>query len=93
MMDPSVNTLIFQSVSGILAGCALGTVHFLTLSWNVNKFASGQVLVAMLMQLVRFAGLGLALYGLARWGVLPLVSATAGLALVRWWVLRYTGTV
>ncbi|WP_092464960.1 ATP synthase subunit I [Donghicola eburneus] len=73
---------------GGLAGFILGLAHFLSLSRVVQMLVGGPVGLGLVLQLVRFAVLGGALYGIAQLGPLPLLAALAGVILARVLVLR-----
>ena len=73
---------------GGLAGFTLGLAHFLSLSRVVQMLVGGPVGLGLVLQLVRFAVLGGALYEIAQLGPLPLLAALAGVILARVLVLR-----
>jgi F1F0 ATPase subunit 2 len=76
---------LLPACAGFGAGVLLGASHFLTLHWNVRMLALGRAqLIAMTLQLARFALLAVALALIARiFGALPLVVATAGIIAAR----------
>jgi hypothetical protein len=78
---------IFLAFGG-LAGFTLGLAQFLSLSRVVQMLVGGPVGLGLVLQLVRFAVLGGALYGIAPLGPLSLLAALAGVILARVLVLR-----
>ncbi len=78
----------FQALSGLAVGGLLGLFHFGALWWNVGYLANGSVLRALVVQLLRFAVLAGALYGVAQLGALVLLSAAIGILVARSLILR-----
>ncbi|HVJ41035.1 MAG TPA: ATP synthase subunit I [Dongiaceae bacterium] len=74
--------------AALIAGIALGLLHFSALWWNCRSFAEGRIGFALLVQLARFAILILAFVGLAKLGAGPLLAAALGLLLARGVVRR-----
>jgi F1F0 ATPase subunit 2 len=77
----------------LAAGAAVGALYFLTLHWNVRKFAAGRspvLALALALQLARFAALAGVLAVVAvHFGALPLLVATAGILAARTVFLRW----
>ncbi|HVJ32726.1 MAG TPA: ATP synthase subunit I [Terriglobia bacterium] len=74
--------------AALIAGVALGLLHFSALWWNCRSFAEGRIGFALLVQLARFAILILAFVGLVKLGAGPLLAAALGLLLARGAVRR-----
>jgi F1F0 ATPase subunit 2 len=76
--------------AGFGAGVLIGASYFLTLRWNVRMLALGHApLLAMGLQLARFALLAVALVLIARsFGAVSLVAVIAGILAARAAVLR-----
>ncbi len=71
------------------AGCGLGLLYFGVLWWNVRLLTSGtKPVMAVLLGLARFAGLGFALFLASHSGVLPLLSMGCGVLAGRGVVVR-----
>ena len=77
---------------GLLAGFLAGLVHFWSLNIVMRRLVAGDM-SAVALQLLRFAALGTALYGLASIGALVLISAAFGILLARSRVLSKIGPV
>lgn len=80
-LDP-IAGLAAALVLGLIAGFVLGVLHFKTLRLVSDRLVQGDM-CAVALQLGRFALLGLALFGLAKLGAVPLLAATAGLLVAR----------
>lgn len=77
---------------GLGVGLAAGAAYFATLWWNTQLYLSGgRALLALLIQVVRFALLLAALAALALFGALPLLTGAVGLLIARTLVLRRLG--
>jgi len=74
--------LLATLVFGLLAGMVLGALHFKSLRLVSDRLAQGDM-TAIALQLGRFAVLGVALFGLAKLGAVPLLAATAGILVAR----------
>jgi F1F0 ATPase subunit 2 len=72
-------------------GAIIGTMHFLTLRWNVRMLADSRPLpLAFATQLARFVLTAGALAIVAdNFGVFPLLLATAGILVARTAMLRH----
>ncbi len=72
-------------------GALIGTLHFLTLRWNVSMLALGRApLLAVALQLGRFALLAGVLAAIAvGFGALPLLLAAAGILAARMGAVRW----
>lgn len=82
--------IIVQLIAGLFIGGVLGTIHFYSLHWNTNNFLiKGRALSALLIQLARFALLSVALFYLAQWSAIALLSSLIALLVARQWVLSY----
>jgi len=70
------------------AGGLLGVVHFISLRWNVHHLVAGHVVLALGLQLLRFALTGTALTLSVRlFGAVPLLAGSLGLMAARTGVL------
>jgi N-ATPase, AtpR subunit len=69
----------------LAAGIVIGGFYFLTLRWNVRMVvAGGSLLPAIVVQLGRFAAIGIVLAFIAGYfGALPLLAATVGVLAAR----------
>lgn len=74
--------------SGIAAGSGAGAAYFATLRLNARSYARHAIGVAIALQAVRFAMLGLVLYGLARLGPAALLAGLCGVVIARHVLLR-----
>jgi len=73
----------------LIVGLAAGTAHFGLLRWNTALYLTGAGLARPLgIQAVRLAATTLLLAFAASHGVLPLLTATAGVLLARLVVVR-----
>jgi F1F0 ATPase subunit 2 len=72
----------------LAAGFIAGWLHFGSLAVVARKLAEGRN-GAVLLQLARFAALGLFLYVSSRLGALPLIAAATGILGARPFVLRW----
>jgi F1F0 ATPase subunit 2 len=85
--------LIASALTGgawLAAGAAVGALYFLTLHWNVRMFAGRSPVLALALQLARFAAIAGALAIVAvHFGALPLLVATAGILAARTVFLRW----
>jgi F1F0 ATPase subunit 2 len=84
---------IAGAVFGLAAGALLGLAHFGSLWWNTGLYARGGAAAALVIQLARFAVLGLVLAGLAHLGAMPLLAGALGLIAVRHLVVRRLGRI
>jgi hypothetical protein len=68
----------------------IGSLYWLTLRWSAATLTSGQsIVLAIAVQLVRFAALGAFLAFVAiHWGALPLLLSAGGVMVARAVVLR-----
>lgn len=80
-----------QILIGLVAGGALGVVHFASLRWVADRYAEGGAVGALVVQLARFAVLIAALFGLAKVGAAALLSGALGLLIARFLVVRRLG--
>jgi hypothetical protein len=71
----------------VLAGLALGWLHFRSLRWVAERLAAGQPL-AVLLQIARMLLLALFFYLCAQLGTSTLLLAAAGVLIGRFLVLR-----
>ncbi|MGE4072002.1 MAG: ATP synthase subunit I [Lysobacterales bacterium] len=71
----------------LLAGVALGWLHFRSLRWVAERLLAGQPVV-VLVQMVRILLLAVFFYLCARLGASTLLSAAAGVLIGRLWVMR-----
>ena len=78
-----------SALAALTGGFAIGLLHFLSLRFCVDAFAGGKAARAIVLQFGRFAVTGLALYGFARLGALPLLFAALGLLAARAILLRW----
>lgn len=79
-------SLTFAATAGywFVTGALLGLAHFRTLRWNVRCMIGGRPLLALALQVLRFAATGAALTLIARgFGTLPLLAGTLGLLAAR----------
>jgi F1F0 ATPase subunit 2 len=83
-------SLTLQAGVWLSCGALIGTLHLLTLRWNVKLFiAGGAPLLAMALQLGRLAILtGVLAVIVSRFGALSLLVATAGILIARTAALR-----
>jgi F1F0 ATPase subunit 2 len=74
----------------LAAGVLIGGFHFLTLQWNVQRFATGQSpVLALAIQLMRFVVIaGVLAIITRRFGAMPLLIAMAGIFATRTAVIR-----
>jgi len=87
MPDPIV--LALQLAAGLVLGGAVGAAHFGALRASVGLIVEGGAMRALLLQLARFAGTGVALAGIALWlGAWALLAAAAGIGIARVVMLR-----
>jgi len=80
-----------QAVLALLAGLVLGYVHFGALRRLSADYLSGRARRALGLQLARLGVMAAALFGLAKWGALPLLAGALGILLARAVVLRRAG--
>ena len=70
------------------AGGLLGTMHFLSLRWNVERLVAGQPLLSLGLQLFRLVLTGSAMTLTVRlFGAVPLLAGSLGLMAARTGVL------
>ncbi|MEX3916379.1 ATP synthase subunit I [Paraburkholderia sp. BR10872] len=79
---------IWAGAAGLIAGVAVGAVHFAALRWNARLFASGRIGFALGAQALRCVLTALLLFALARAGVPALLAGMAGLLLACHTALR-----
>lgn len=74
----------------LVAGTVIGAVHFLSLRWNVRRFAAGRSLLpVVIVQLGRFVAIGVVLAIIARsFGALALLAAALGILAARTVIVR-----
>lgn len=82
---------MLQILLGLAVGGALGVLHFGSLRWVAQRYAEGGAAGAVLVQLLRFAVLGLVLFGLAKVGAAALLAGAVGLLIARYVVVRRLG--
>jgi len=88
-LGPDTLRLTLAAIAAFALGLGLGALHFLSLKLGVRLFVAGRVLAPALLMPLRFLVLGVALYGVARYGgAIPLVAAAGGLLLARAVILR-----
>jgi F1F0 ATPase subunit 2 len=89
-MEHDVLKLVFDGSFWLVIGALLGAFHFLSLRRSAQMLATGSaVLLALALQLIRFAVLAGALGFITRHdGVLALLVATLGVLASRTAVLR-----
>jgi len=89
----SAHDLAFAA-AWLAAGAGLGTVHFLSLRWNLRMLAAGRALLAVAaVQLTRFVTVGILLAAITIYfGALPLLAATLGLLAARTVIVRREAT-
>jgi F1F0 ATPase subunit 2 len=70
----------------LIAGALAGSAYFLTLRWNVDLLVrGGPVLLALALQMLRFAAIAALLAVVAsRFGAAALLAAALGLVAARW---------
>lgn len=90
-MSGSVAANAVAVLAGFSAGALLGFLHFGLLWWNVRLYASGGVIAASGLQMLRFILIAAGLWGLARLGSLPLLASAPGVLLARGALLRHLG--
>lgn len=77
-------SLIAGVAGWFAAGGLLGGAHFLSLRWNIRSLLSGQPLLSLGLQLLRFALTGGALMLVTKsFGATPLLTAAFGLMAAR----------
>lgn len=79
-------TWLATGMAGLLVGFIAGLFYFRSLNIVARRLINGD-LTAVGLQAVRFAALGLVLYGLTRFGAVALLAALAGIVLARSHVL------
>lgn len=74
----------------LCAGLGVGLLYFRGLRHGVHLLATGSsIRNVVALTLVRFLGLGMVLFAVARWeGALPLLAASMGIVLARFVALR-----
>lgn len=85
--------LVLNAGAWFAIGALIGAFHYVTLRWNAQMLAIGSsVLVALAIQLIRFAVIAGVLAVITRYyGALPLLVATLGVLVSRAAVLRLGG--
>lgn len=69
-------------LAGLLVGFIAGLFYFRSLNIVARRLINGD-LTAVGLQALRFAALGLVLYGLTRFGAVALLAALAGIVFAR----------
>lgn len=93
-MLPAVPQLgpVTGAAVGLGVGLVAGGAYFASLWWNTRLYLEGgRALLAILLQVVRFALLLVALAALALFGALPLLMGAVGLLIARTLVVRRLG--
>ncbi len=81
---PEYLWLIAAASGWFLAGTLLGSLHFVSLRWNVRCILRGQPLFSLGLQLLRFTVTGGALVLVTRlFGAMPLLAGVLGLMAAR----------
>lgn len=76
---------------GVVVGFGLGMVYFGSLWWNVQAWVGGDMVRAAVTQILRFALVAVAFFGLAKLGAAALLCGALGLLAARALVLRRFG--
>lgn len=78
-------SLLLAGVGWLVLGALIGTLHMLTLGWNVRLFASGGPLArALVLQALRLGLVAAIMAAVAiHEGALPLLLAAVGILLAR----------
>ncbi len=83
---------VFAAMAGLAVGAVTGLGYFGSLWWNTRLYVSGgSALMALLLQIGRFIVLFAVFVMLARFGAVPLLSASLGLFLARSLLIRRLG--
>jgi F1F0 ATPase subunit 2 len=91
-MSEAALLLALHAAIGLVAGFAVGIVHFGSLWLNARMFTrSSRLTAAFALQLGRFVILIAVCVGLARLGALPLLLGALGLLIARGVILRRVG--
>lgn len=88
MLSISALSSSTQIASCVAAGGGAGAAFFASLLVNARTYARHAIVVALVLQTIRFAMLGLVLYGLARLGPAALLAGLAGVVIARYLVMR-----
>lgn len=88
-MSAEVQTMVL-ALAALLAGLALGWLHFTSLAWVTRLLVAGR-LAGVALQLGRFVVLGLFLYLCAQGGWQVLLAGFVGIMAARLFVLRRPG--
>jgi len=83
--------LLLQALVGLVAGAALGLIHFELLRQNAGHIVAGRLGAGLFTRALRFAVLIAGLVGLAWVGSAALLSAGVGILVGRAAVLRRSG--
>lgn len=87
-MTPLAPWTMAELAAALVAGVALGLVHFGTLHRVSEDYLGGRAGRALALQLLRMAAMIGALYGLARLGALELLAGALGVLIARILVMR-----
>lgn len=87
----SLSTLALQGAVGLLVGVVAGLGYFVSLRWNVDLFARGETVPAILAQLSRFATIAVVFFALAKFAGFALLTGALGLLIARRALLRRFG--
>ncbi|MFG1201431.1 ATP synthase subunit I [Xanthobacter aminoxidans] len=81
----------FHIALGLGAGALVGLAHFATLRSNTALYLGKNLTLGLGLHLLRFAVLGVVLFGLAHLGAAALLSGALGLLIMRRAVLSRAG--